>query len=77
MHELGIRKVGDLARLEESELEERFGKWGLALAGKARGEDAGGWFDTEVGADTAAKVDQPRAYLQRRHGGCEPAWKPR
>jgi DNA polymerase IV len=55
LHELGIKKVGDLARLEEAELEERFGKWGLALAGKARGEDAGGWFDTEVGADTEAK----------------------
>ena len=55
LHALGIKKVGDLARLEESELEERFGKWGLALAGKARGEDAGGWFDAEVGADTAAK----------------------
>ncbi len=55
LHELGIKIVGDLARLEESELEARFGKWGLALAGKARGEDAGGWFDTEVGADTAAK----------------------
>ena len=52
---LGIRKVGDLARLEESELEDRFGKWGLALAGKARGEDAGGWFDTEVGANIDAK----------------------
>jgi DNA polymerase-4 len=52
---LGIKRVGDLARLEETELEERFGKWGLALAGKARGEDAGGWFDAEVGADTAAK----------------------
>jgi len=55
LHKLGIRKVGDLARLEDSELEERFGKWGLALAGKARGEDAGGWFDSEVGADTEAK----------------------
>ena len=55
LHGLGIKKVGDLARLKESELEERFGKWGLALAGKARGEDAGGWFDTDVGADTAAK----------------------
>ena len=55
LHHLGIRKVGDLAKLEESELERRFGKWGLALAGKARGEDAGGWFDTEVGSDTAAK----------------------
>jgi DNA polymerase-4 len=55
LHALGIRKVGDLAKLEESELEDRFGKWGLALAGKARGEDAGGWFDTEVGADVGAK----------------------
>src|SRR6202044_2378745 len=55
LHALGIMKVGDLARLEESELEERFGKWGLALAGKARGEDAGGWFDAEVGANTVAK----------------------
>src|SRR5437588_162486 len=55
LHELGIKKVGDLARLEEGELQERFGKWGLALAGKARGEDAGGWFDSEVGADVGAK----------------------
>jgi DNA polymerase-4 len=55
LHALGIKKVGDLARLGESELEERFGKWGLALAGKALGEDAGGWFDSEVGADSKAK----------------------
>ncbi len=55
LHDLGIQKVGDLAKLEDGELESRFGKWGLALAGKARGEDAGGWFDTEVGADIGAK----------------------
>jgi DNA polymerase-4 len=55
LNALGIKKVGDLARLEESDLADRFGKWGLALAGKARGEDAGGWFDTEVGADVGAK----------------------
>jgi DNA polymerase-4 len=55
LHALGIKKVGDLSRLQESELEARLGKWGLALSGKARGEDAGGWFDTEVGADTDAK----------------------
>ena len=55
LHALGIKKVGDLARLEESDLSQRFGKWGLALAGKARGEDAGGWFDSEVGADAEAK----------------------
>jgi len=55
LHALGIKQVGDLSRLEQSELERRFGKWGLALAGKARGEDAGGWFDSEVGADNDSK----------------------
>jgi len=49
LHELGIRRVGDLARLDETWLEQRFGKWGLALAGKSRGLDAGGWFDEEIG----------------------------
>ena len=55
LHALGIRQVGDLSRFEDSVLEEKFGKWGLALAGKSRGEDAGGWFDNEVGADSDAK----------------------
>jgi DNA polymerase-4 len=45
LHMLGIRKVGDLAALDEEFVAHRFGKWGLALSGKARGEDAGGWFD--------------------------------
>jgi DNA polymerase-4 len=49
LHACGIRRVRDLAALEDAFLEERFGKWGLALAGKARGQDAGGWFDTDVG----------------------------
>jgi DNA polymerase-4 len=49
LRECGIRKVGDLAALDDSFLEQRFGQWGLALAGKARGADAGGWFDSEVG----------------------------
>jgi DNA polymerase-4 len=55
LHALGIKKVGDLAKLDDGELESRFGKWGLALAGKARGEDAGGWFDHEVAAELDAK----------------------
>jgi DNA polymerase IV len=49
LHSLGIRRVGDLAAMEESVLEARFGKWGLALAGKSLGLDAGGWFDADVG----------------------------
>ena len=56
LHALGIRKVGDLASLDTAFLEEKFGKWGLALAGKARGADAGGWFDTPIGA-----TDDPKS----------------
>jgi len=55
LHDLGIYKVSDLAALDESFLDERFGKWGLALAGKARGLDAGGWFDSEIGASEQPK----------------------
>jgi DNA polymerase IV len=56
LHNLGIRQVGDLARLEESFLASHFGRWGLALAGKARGEDAGGWFDSAIG-----EADDPKS----------------
>ena len=55
LHELGILTVGDVARFDDAFLEEHLGKWGLALAGKARGEDAGAWFEGEIAADTAAK----------------------
>lgn len=55
LHKLGIRRVGDLARLDEKFLAQHFGKWGLALAGKAMGEDAGGWFDSEIGAEEDPK----------------------
>lgn len=47
--QFGIRRVGDLAQLEESFLESLLGKWGLALAGKAHGLDAGGYFQGAVG----------------------------
>src|SRR5712671_2914320 len=55
LHAFGIRKVGDLAQLDDKFLEERFGKWGLALAGKSLGLDAGGWFDSEIGEDEGPK----------------------
>ncbi len=55
LHAIGIQKVSDLARLEDRDLERRFGKWGLALAGKSRGEDAGGWFDNEIGENVDPK----------------------
>ena len=55
LQQLGIRKVGDLAQLDESFLAQRFGKWGLAMAGKARGQDAGSWFDSPIGLDDDPK----------------------
>jgi DNA polymerase IV len=62
---LGIRRIGDLAGFEDRLLEERFGKWGLALAGKARGLDAGGWFERAVARDTAAKsISHEHTYNQ-------------
>ncbi len=55
LQKIGICQVGDLARLDEHFLAARFGKWGLALAGKARGQDAGGWFDTPIGENEDPK----------------------
>ncbi len=55
LQSLGIRTVGDMARKEDTFLDEHLGKWGLALAGKARGEDAGAWFAGEIGDIDAAK----------------------
>jgi DNA polymerase-4 len=55
LHRIGIHRVGDLSGLDESFLAQRFGKWGLALAGKAQGKDAGGWFDAEVGSEEDPK----------------------
>ncbi|MCU1285115.1 MAG: DNA-directed polymerase [Acidobacteriales bacterium] len=55
LHELGIRKIGDLAKLDDAFLQQHFGAWGAAMAAKARGEDAGGWFDAEVGEDEGPK----------------------
>ena len=52
---LGIRKVGDMAALDESFLESRFGAWGLAMAGKAQGRDAGAWFDHAIGESSDPK----------------------
>jgi DNA polymerase-4 len=51
----GIRRVGDLAHLESDFIEKLLGKWGLALAGKAQGLDAGGYFKGKVGEDSGPK----------------------
>jgi DNA polymerase-4 len=65
LHLLDVRTIGDLAHFQVSALEDHFGKWGLALAGKARGEDAGGWFDTEVGENTDPKsISHEHTYNQ-------------
>ena len=60
---LGIHKVGDLAKFDEKFLVARFGKWGLALAGKSKGEDVGGWFDGEIGeAEDPKSISHEHTY---------------
>jgi DNA polymerase-4 len=55
LNEIGIKKVGDLAKLDDVFLRKRFGEWGMALAGKSRGLDAGGYFDRDVAEDEGPK----------------------
>jgi len=65
LHRLGILTVGDVAKLEDRLLEQHLGKWGLALAGKARGEDAGAWFEGAIGdADAAKSISHEHTYDQ-------------
>jgi len=63
LHALGIHIVGDVAKLDDSFLEQHLGKWGLALAGKARGQDAGAWFDGAIGeAEPAKSISHEHTY---------------
>ncbi|HEU5400334.1 MAG TPA: DNA polymerase IV, partial [Terriglobales bacterium] len=55
LNALGIHTVGDLAAREEAWLREELGDWALALSGKARGLDAGAWFEGEIGDQDEAK----------------------
>src|SRR5579863_8054728 len=55
LQERGITKVGDLAAHDEHWLADNFGALGVALAGKSRGLDAGGWFDVDIGEDVGPK----------------------
>jgi DNA polymerase-4 len=55
LHDFGILKIGDLAKLDDVFLREHFGEWGLSLAAKARGDDAGGWYDADIGDDDGPK----------------------
>ncbi len=50
LRDRGIRKIGQLADLDERFLASVWGKAGVALAGKAKGLDAGAWFAPGVGA---------------------------
>jgi DNA polymerase-4 len=65
LHALGILTVGDIANLDDRVLEQHLGKWGLALAGKARGEDAGAWFEGVIGeAEDAKSISHEHTYDQ-------------
>ena len=65
LQEQGIRKVGDLAEHDERWLEQNFGALGLALSGKARGLDAGAWFDSDIGEDVGPRsISHEHTYSQ-------------
>jgi DNA polymerase-4 len=72
LHAMGIRKVRDLAALEEAFLQQHFGQWGLALAGKSKGMDAGGWFQGDV-PETAAGGDDPKSVSHEHTFGADTA----
>jgi DNA polymerase IV len=55
LNDLGIRVIGDLAKFGEVRAQKELGDWGVSLIGKSRGEDAGGWFDEEIGESSGAK----------------------
>ena len=55
LHQKGIARVGDLAARDQRWLEQNFGALGVALAGKSRGLDAGGWFDNDIGDDVGPR----------------------
>ena len=55
LQDIGVYKVSDLALLDDRFLMERFGKLGLALAGKAKGFDAGSWFEKEMATNEDPK----------------------
>ena len=63
LRRLGIRKIGQIARQDDGFLEDRFGKAGAALAGKARGEDSGAWFSAPfVGREAPKSVSHETTF---------------
>jgi DNA polymerase-4 len=55
LHKYGVHTIGDLAALTESALGRKIGDGLAALIEKARGNDAGGWYDEEVGGNDEPK----------------------
>lgn len=55
LHDIGIRTIGQLAAMEDAVLHDVLGEWGLSLAAKARGLDAGGWYESDIGEDDSPK----------------------
>jgi DNA polymerase-4 len=52
---LGIKTAGDLASYGGERLRDEIGDWAVALAEKAAGTDAGGWFDEAIGEGSGPK----------------------
>ncbi len=73
LHELGIKKVGDLARLEEIRTARTIRQMGTGAGRQSARRRCRGMVRCRSRRRYRSQVDQPRAYLQRRHGRFEPA----
>jgi DNA polymerase IV len=62
LHELGVWTFADLTARDD--LEPLFGAWGTAMAGKARGQDAGGWFSEDIGESAAKSISHEHTFNQ-------------
>ena len=72
LRQYGVRTIGDLARLTEAALgHSSIGDGLAALIEKAKGHDAGGWYDQEVGAGDEPKSISHEHTFSRDE--CDPA----
>jgi DNA polymerase-4 len=55
LREYGVRTIGDLAGLNDSKVGKKIGDGLAVLIEKAHGQDAGGWYDQEVGGNDEPK----------------------
>ena len=71
LQEMGIQLVGDLAKWDVEKVREELGEWAATLAEKARGTDAGGWYDTAIGENSDTKSISHEHTFSRDEGDAQ------